>query len=73
MDFAAGCYSALNRRGEQETFGLLSISIGIVNSVLTPIASYAQLASISSEVKKAAKKLPGSSVVINRRAGEEHC
>src|SRR5450631_910588 len=27
-DFSAGCYSALNRKGEQEIFGLLSISIG---------------------------------------------
>jgi diguanylate cyclase (GGDEF)-like protein len=70
-DFAAGVYSAVNRKGEQETFGLLSISIGIVNTRLTPVSSYAQLASISTEVKKAAKKLPGSSVVINRRLGEE--
>jgi len=68
-DFAAGCYSAVNRKGEEETFGLLSISIGIVNTRLTPVSSYAQLASVSTEVKKAAKKLPGSSVVINRRAG----
>jgi diguanylate cyclase (GGDEF)-like protein len=69
-DFGAGCYSAVNRKGEEETFGLLSISIGIVNTRLTPVSSYAQLASISTEVKKAAKKLPGSSVVINRRVGE---
>jgi diguanylate cyclase (GGDEF)-like protein len=79
-DFSAGCYSAVNRKGEQETFGLLSISIGIVNTRLTPVASYAQLASISTEVKKAAKKLPGSSVVINRREiegfellGQDNC
>ena len=70
-DCAAGCYSAVNRKGEQETFGLLSISIGIVNTRLTPVTSYAQLASISTEVKKAAKRLPGSSVVINRRVCEE--
>jgi hypothetical protein len=70
-DFSAGCYSAVNRKGEQETFGLLSISIGIVNTRLTPVTSYAELASISTEVKKAAKKLPGSSVVINRRISED--
>jgi diguanylate cyclase (GGDEF)-like protein len=66
-DYAAGCYSALNRKGEQETFGLLSLSIGIVNTRLTPVDSYVQLASISTEVKKRAKKQPGSSVVLNRR------
>jgi len=70
-DFSAGCYSAVNRKGEEETFGLLSISIGIVNTRLTPVTSYAQLASISTEVKKAAKGLPGSSLVINRRISEE--
>ncbi len=70
-DFSAGCYSAVSRKGELETFGLLSLSIGIVNTRLTPVSSYAQLASISTEVKKAAKKLPGSSVVINRRICEE--
>lgn len=70
-DFSAGHYSAINRKGEEETFGLLSISIGIVNTSLTPVSSYAELASISTEVKKAAKKLPGSSVVINRRLSEE--
>jgi diguanylate cyclase (GGDEF)-like protein len=71
-DFAAGRYSAVNRKGEQETFGLLSISIGIVNTRLTPVTSYAQLASISTEVKKAAKRLPGSSMVINRRISEDY-
>ena len=70
-DFSAGCYSAVNRKGEEETFALLSLSIGIVNTRLTPVTSYAQLASISTEVKKAAKKLPGSSVVINRRMNED--
>jgi diguanylate cyclase (GGDEF)-like protein len=72
-DFSAGCYSAVNRKGEQETFGLLSISIGIVNTRLTPVSSYAQLASISTEVKKSAKKMPGSSVVINRRIQDDTC
>ena len=66
-DYAAGCYSAMNRKGELETFGLLSVSIGIVNTRLTTVSSYAQLASISTDIKKAAKKTPGSSVVINRR------
>jgi diguanylate cyclase (GGDEF)-like protein len=70
-DFGERGYSAINRKGEQETFGLVSLSIGIVNTRLTPVTSYAQLASLSTEVKKAAKKLPGSSIVINRRTENE--
>ncbi|MEI6209456.1 MAG: EAL domain-containing protein [Desulfuromonadales bacterium] len=72
-DYSAGSYSALNRKGFQETFGLLSISIGIVNTLITPVTSYAQLASIATEVKKSAKKRPGSSIVINhRKIGDTH-
>jgi len=66
-DYTAGCYSAVNRKGEPETFGLLSLSFGILNTLLMPVGSYAQLASLATEVKKAAKAQPGSSVVINKR------
>jgi len=66
-DFENGSYTAINRKSEPETFSLLSISIGIVNTLLTPVSSYAQLASLSTEVKKSAKKQQGSSIVINRR------
>ncbi len=68
-DYKAGCYSAVNRKGEPETFGLLSLSFGILNTLLMPVGSYAQLASLATEVKKAAKVRPGSSVVINKRLG----
>ncbi|NVN90117.1 MAG: EAL domain-containing protein [Desulfuromonadales bacterium] len=66
-DYTAGCYHSISRKGELETFPLLSISIGIVNTRITPVNSYALLASLSTDVKKTAKKLPGSSVVVNRR------
>ncbi len=67
QDFSAGSYTAINRKGETETFQLLSLSIGIVNTLLTPVSSYAQLASLSTEVKKSAKSINRSSIVINRR------
>ncbi|HEX9080399.1 MAG TPA: EAL domain-containing protein [Desulfuromonadaceae bacterium] len=66
-DYRAGGYAAINRKGQEETFGLLSLSIGILNTLAMPVASYAQLASLATEVKKAAKRQPGSSVVINKR------
>ncbi len=71
-DFSAGYYIAVNRKGETERFGLLSLSIGIVNTRLTPVTSYAELASISTEVKRAAKKEHGSSIIVNRRHGSEY-
>ncbi len=66
-DFNAGIYVAVNRKGDQETFQLLSLSIGIVNTELTPVDSYGALASISTDVKKLAKQEIGSSIFINRR------
>ena len=67
-DYQARCYTAVNRKGQEETFGLLSLSFGILNTLLMPICSYAQLASIATEVKTAAKGQPGSSIVINKRS-----
>ncbi len=66
-DCSTGHYVSTNRKGERETFPLLSLSIGIVNTQQTPVKSYGQLASLSTEVKRLAKRQPGSSVVVNRR------
>jgi diguanylate cyclase (GGDEF)-like protein len=70
-DFRTGCYTAVNRRGNEEIFGLLSLAIGIVTTDVHKIDSYAHLASIASEVKKAAKlesvSTGGSVVVKDRR------
>jgi diguanylate cyclase (GGDEF)-like protein/PAS domain S-box-containing protein len=61
-------YRALNRKGELESFPLISLSVGIVNTSLSEVGSYAKLASLSTEVKKAAKKKTGSSIVVDGRA-----
>lgn len=66
-DFGQGHYTAGNRKGEQETFRLLSLSIGIVSTEFCKIESYAQLASIATEVKMAAKAREGSVIVRDRR------
>ena len=70
-DHDKGYYVSKNRRDEEETFNLLSISIGIVSSEVHKIKSFAQLASIATEVKKAAKmeagQNSGSAVVRDRR------
>lgn len=55
-DYEAGCYITQNRKGDVETFRLLSLSVGIVSTEVYKIDSFAQLASLASEVKKAAKQ-----------------
>ncbi len=47
-----------------ETFSLLSLSVAVISTVHLQIGSYAQLASMASEVKKTAKKVKGSSVAL---------
>lgn len=66
-DYARGFYLSKNRRGEEERFEPLSLSIGIVSTEVNKIESYAQLASIATEVKKAAKAQRGSSIVRDKR------
>jgi diguanylate cyclase (GGDEF)-like protein/PAS domain S-box-containing protein len=70
LDYARKSYSSTNRKGEEETFALLSLSIGIVNTLSKPVASYAELASLATEVKKTAKIQNGSSIVVNRRVNK---
>lgn len=70
-DYKKGYYISKNRKNEEEIFNLLSISIGIVSTEVYKIESYAQLASIATEVKKAAKMQSSlnksSSIVRDRR------
>ncbi|MBF0274787.1 MAG: GGDEF domain-containing protein, partial [Nitrospinae bacterium] len=66
-DCSRGYYIAQNRKEETEKIRLLSLSVGIVSSQIKNISSYAQIASLSSEIKKKAKKIEGSSVVKDKR------
>jgi diguanylate cyclase (GGDEF)-like protein len=67
QDFDEGGYVSRNRLGAPEEYGLLALSIGIVSSEVRRIDSFAQLASLASEVKKLAKMQAGSSIVRDRR------
>jgi hypothetical protein len=44
-----------NRQGFEQLFSLMHLSIGVVNTELSPIDHYTQLAMIASEVKSRAK------------------
>lgn len=63
----AGGFEAVNRAGERECFPLLALSIGVVSTEVQFFGSVAELSSVASEVKKAAKARAGSSLVRDRR------
>lgn len=69
QDFTCGSYTAKNRRGLEEEYHLLSLSIGIVSTEVRRIESYPELASLATEVKKRAKMESGFSLVRDRRLG----
>jgi diguanylate cyclase (GGDEF)-like protein len=72
LDHQNGFYVSKNRQGNEEKYQLLSISIGIVSTDIKNAKSYGQIASIASEVKKAAKMKPGSAIVKDRRVLPGH-
>ena len=67
-DRAQGYMVSVNRKGESEKFGFLSIGIGIVHNTLKELTSFAQVSNIGSELKCLAKKHEGSYYAIDRRS-----
>jgi len=66
-DFEAGYISGKDRKGNEEKFGLLAISIGIVSNASQEITHVAQISEIAAELKKYAKSIDGSNFVRDKR------
>ncbi len=66
-DRAAGYIVGKDRQGNETKAGLMSISIGIVSSVVQKITHVAQVGEIGAELKKFAKNLGKSNFVRNQR------
>jgi diguanylate cyclase (GGDEF)-like protein len=62
-----GGISAVDRRGQEQFYPIISISIGAIQVSNDAFTSHKEIASISSEVKKQAKKIVGNSLFIDRR------
>jgi diguanylate cyclase (GGDEF)-like protein len=65
----AGFIESRNRRQQRERFPLMSISIGCVDLASGAFDHHIQVANACAEVKKAAKRIPGSNVFFDRRRG----
>ncbi|MEI6416000.1 MAG: GGDEF domain-containing protein [Pseudomonadota bacterium] len=72
-DLARGGYVSENRCGDQEFHPLTSLSIGALMISPGMFNSYREVAQVTAEVKKAAKSIPGSSLVVNHRGYREGC
>jgi len=66
-DREKGGIQSHNREGQERTYPIMGISIGIASVVKGSFSHYGQVTSIASEMKHVAKKDPRSSYRINRR------
>jgi len=66
-DYEAGFICAKNRQGNEQEFGLLAVSIGIVSNASYQITHVAQISEIGAELKKYAKSIDGSNFVRDKR------
>lgn len=58
-----------NRKGKLEQFPLMSISIGVVHNRNKKFSSYIEIGEVAAQLKKIAKKIPGSSWLFDQRNG----
>jgi diguanylate cyclase (GGDEF)-like protein len=61
---------SIDRTGNQQFFDIISLSIGVVQVNHNHFSSHKEVASISSAVKKQAKRIKGNSLFIDRRSYE---
>jgi diguanylate cyclase (GGDEF)-like protein len=67
-DREKGVITTKNRKGEVDTFPLMSISMAIVTNEKREIHNYVEVGEISAEVKKKLKTMPGSNYFMDRRS-----
>jgi len=65
-----GFITTKNRKGETDTFPLMSISLAIVTNVKRELASAVEIGDIAAEVKKKLKTMAGSNYFVDRRTDE---
>jgi len=69
-DRSRGCIMIKNRKGETDTYPLMSISLAIVTNERRELNSPVEAGDIAAEVKKKLKTMAGSNYFLDRRADE---
>ncbi|MGA9595847.1 MAG: response regulator [Acidimicrobiia bacterium] len=67
-DALQGYIEVSDRKGERHAFPISSISMGVATNTKRPVKSEWEASAIASEMKEYAKRQPGSSYQIDRRA-----
>jgi diguanylate cyclase (GGDEF)-like protein len=69
-DLLNGYIQAKNRQGAIRQFPLASLSAALVTNKKRRLINHVQVGEIAAELKKAAKKIPGSSLVVDNRGSD---
>lgn len=69
-DLSRGFITGKDRQGNEQNFGLIAVSIGIVSNVNQKITHVAQIGEVGAELKKFAKSTEGSNYVRDQRKSE---
>jgi len=70
-DRKAGFIIGKDRKGVEQKFSLLSISIGVVTNVSRKIDHVAQISEVGAELKEAAKHMERSNYILDKRKEEK--
>jgi diguanylate cyclase (GGDEF)-like protein len=67
-DRTMGCITTKNRKGEIDTFPLMTISLAVVTNEKRELNGYVEVGDIAADLKKKLKTMPGSNYFIDRRS-----
>ena len=70
-DQRAGSFIGRDRRGNEFTVPLMTLSIGVVSNGKRVLQHPRQIGELATEMKTYAKTIPGSIYVVDRRSGDE--
>jgi len=66
-----GFITTKNRKGETDTFPIMSISLAIITNERRELNSAVEIGDIAADVKKKLKTMPGSNYFLDRRTDEQ--
>jgi len=69
-DRIRGYIEATNRKGKEERFAIMSVSIAVITNEYRPITHIGQVSAISAEVKKRLKSMEGSNYMKDLRGSK---
>jgi GGDEF domain-containing protein len=66
-DLESGFITVLNRKGQEESFPITTVSIAVVDNIERRFANYLELGRIAAQLKRRAKAIEGSVYLTDRR------